>query len=122
MSNNTFIGNLTQDPTLRYTQSNKAVVNVGLAVNHRYQVNGDWQEETSFLDLTIWGELAENVATSLTKGTRVIVDGRLRVRPWTQGEKKGINVEVIVNSIGPDLRWATAEVKKNARPSEESRG
>ena len=78
----TLIGNLTRDPELRFTTGGRGVASFGLAVNRRYQQNGEWQEQTSFFNVVCWGDLGENAATSLTKGSRVIVTGRLEQRSW----------------------------------------
>ena len=71
----TLVGNITRDPELRFTQGGRAVASFGIAVNRRYQVNGEWQEQTSFFNVVAWGQLGENAAASLTKGARVIVTG-----------------------------------------------
>jgi single-strand DNA-binding protein len=88
-----------------------------MAVNDRYQDRqGEWQEVTSFIDLTMWGDLAENAAESLGKGARVVVFGRLRQDTWTAED--GTNrsrLELTVEEIGPSLRFATAEVTKVTR-------
>lgn len=112
-SNITVVGNLTRDPELRYTQSGKATVTVGLAVNRRYQVNGEWQEQTSYMNVVAWDQLAENIAASLTKGSRVLVSGRLDVREYQgrEGDKRTA-VEIVADEIGPTLRWATVTVEK----------
>lgn len=110
------VGNVTRDPELRYTSGGRGLASFGLAVNRRYQSNGEWQEQTSFFDVTAWGTLGENVAASLHKGTRVVVVGRLEQRSWdTQEGDKRSKVEVIADEIGPSLRWAQAQVDKNAR-------
>lgn len=118
MSDNavTIVGNLTVDPTLKYTTGGRGVASFGLAVNRKWQQNGEWQEQVSFFNVTCWGTLGENVAASLTKGTRAIVSGRLEQRSWeTQaGEKRSV-VEIVADSVGPDLRWAQAEVQRNER-------
>jgi single-strand DNA-binding protein len=118
MSTNTvtMIGNLTRDPELRYTTSGRGIASFGLAVNRRYQVNGEWQEQTSFFNVVAWGDLGENCAASLTKGARVIVTGRLEQRSWEtpEGDKRSV-VEVVADEIGPSLRWAQAEVVRNER-------
>ncbi len=113
----TLIGNLVDDPELRFTPSGVAMAKVRFAVNRRYQDrNGEWQEETSFFGGTLWRDAAENAAESLTKGTRVIVTGQLEQRNWeTQdGDKRSI-VEVRIDEIGPSLRWATANVTRTPR-------
>lgn len=113
----TLIGNLVDDPELRFTPNGVAMAKVRFAVNRRYQDrNGEWQENTSFFGGTLWRDAAENCAESLTKGARVIVTGRLEQRSWeTQdGDKRSV-VEVAIDEIGPSLRWATAAVTRSPR-------
>ena len=124
-SNVTIVGNLTRDPELRYTPNGAAVAAFGVAVNRRWQ-NRDsqqWEESTSFFNVTCWRDLAQNVSESLEKGARVMVSGRLEQRSWeTQdGEKRSV-VEVVADEIGPSLRWATAKVDKNERRSGDGGG
>ena len=118
MSNNvTLIGNLVDDPELRFTPSGVALAKVRFAVNRRWRgQDGEWQEDTSFFTGTVWREQAEQVAESLQKGTRVIVTGRLEQRSWEtdQGDKRSV-VEIQIDEIGPSLRWATATVNRTAR-------
>jgi single-strand DNA-binding protein len=112
------IGNITRDPELRFTPSGAAVANFGLAVNRRWrnQQTNEWEEQVSFFDIVCWRELAENVAESLSKGSRIMVSGRLDQRSWEtdQGEKRS-KVEVVADEVGPSLRWATAQVTRNER-------
>jgi single-strand DNA-binding protein len=111
----TITGNVTRDPELRFTGNNQAVCTFGLAVNRRWQnrQSQEWEESTSFFDVVCWGTLADNVADSLAKGTRVIVNGRLEQRSWeTQDGEKRSKVEVIADEVGPSLRWATAKAEK----------
>jgi single-strand DNA-binding protein len=112
----TLIGNITRDPELRFTPSGQAVATFGIAVNRRFQRNNQWEEQTSFFNVTAWATLGENVSNSLSKGARVIVNGRLEQRSWEtqEGEKRSV-VEVVADEIGPSLRWATAEITKNER-------
>lgn len=112
----TFVGTLTRDPELRFTQGGRAVATIGIAVNRRYQVNNEWQEETSFFNLVAWGTLGENAAASLTKGTRVVATGRLTQRSYeaSDGKKQSV-VELVCDSLGPDLRWAQVVVTKTDR-------
>jgi single-strand DNA-binding protein len=118
----TLVGNLTRDPELRFTSSGQAVASFGLAVNRRFQRNGQWEENTSFFNITCWSQMAENAATSLGKGSRVLVTGRLEQRSYeSQGEKRSV-VEVIADEIGPSLRWATAEVTRNERRTPDDAG
>jgi single-strand DNA-binding protein len=115
----TLIGNLVDDPELRFTPSGVAMAKIRLAVNRRWRSqDGEWQEQTSFFNGTVWREQAETVAESLQKGMRVIVTGRLEQRSWEtdQGEKRSV-VEVQIDEIGPSLRWATATVNKTQRQS-----
>jgi single-strand DNA-binding protein len=117
-NNVTLIGNITRDPELRFTPSGQATATFGLAVNRRWQnrQTNDWEEATSFFDVVCWREMAENASESLTRGSRVIVTGRLEQRSWEsqEGDKRS-KIEVIADEIGPSLRWATAEVRKNDR-------
>lgn len=116
-SNVTLIGNLVDDPELRFTPSGVAMAKIRMAVNRRWRgQDGEWQENTSFFSGTIWREQAEQAAESLQKGARVIVTGRLEQRSWETeaGEKRSV-VEVSVDEIGPSLRWATATVNRTQR-------
>lgn len=110
------VGNMTRDPELRYTPSGASVCNFGLAWNKRYQRNGEQVEEVSYFDVSCWGTLAENVAASLTKGTRIVVSGELEQRSWEtpQGERRS-KVEIKADDVSPSLRWASVEVTRNAR-------
>ena len=112
----TVIGNITRDPELRFTNSGQAIATMGIAVNRRFQRNGQWEENTSFFNVTCWGQLGENVSASLGKGSRVIVTGRLEQRSWEtqEGEKRSV-VEIVADEVAPSLRWATVEVTKNER-------
>ncbi|MET0488689.1 MAG: single-stranded DNA-binding protein [Acidimicrobiales bacterium] len=112
------IGNVTRDPELRFTPSGQAVATFGLAVNRRWQNRQTqaWEESTSFFDVVCWAQLAENVAESVTKGTRLIVTGRLDQRSWeTQEGDKRSKVEIVADDVAPSLRWATAQITKNER-------
>lgn len=123
-SNVTLIGNLVDDPELRFTPSGVAMAKIRMAVNRRWRgQDGEWQENTSFFTGTIWRDQAEQAAESLQKGARVIVSGRLEQRSWEteQGEKRSV-VEVQVDEIGPSLRWATATVNRTQRQDDWSGG
>jgi single-strand DNA-binding protein len=114
----TLVGNLVADPQLRFTPSGQATASFGLAVNRRWQNRQTqaWEEATSFFDIVAWGQLAENVAQSLPKGTRVVVAGRLDQRSWeTQDGSKRSKIEVTADEVAPSLRWATVEVTKSER-------
>ncbi len=112
------VGNITRDPELRFTPSGQATATFGLAVNRRWQnkQNNEWEEATSFFDIVCWREMAEHASESLTRGSRVMVSGRLEQRSWeTQDGDKRSKVEVVADEVGPSLRWATAEVRKSER-------
>jgi single-strand DNA-binding protein len=110
----TVVGNLTRDPELRYTQAGKATVTVGIAVNRRYQVNGEWQEQTTYMNVVAWDQLAENIAASLTKGARVLVTGRLDVREYEGRDGvKRTSVDIVADEVGATLRWATVNIERN---------
>jgi single-strand DNA-binding protein len=115
----TVVGNLTADPELRFTPSGAAVANFTVASTPRIydRQSGEWKDgEALFLRCNIWREAAENVAESLTRGSRVIVTGRLKQRSFEtrEGEKRTV-MEVEVDEIGPSLRYATAKVNKASR-------
>jgi single-strand DNA-binding protein len=113
----TLVGNLVDDPELRFTPSGVAMAKLRFAVSRRYRDRNDqWQEETSFFSGTCWREMAENVAESLTKGMRVIVTGQLEQRTWEtqEGDKRSI-IEVRIDEVGPSVRWATATVTRTPR-------
>lgn len=115
----TVVGNLTADPELRFTPSGAAVANFTVASTPRQfdRQSNEWKDgDTLFMRCSIWREAAENVAESLTKGTRVIVQGRLVQRSYEtrEGEKRTV-VEMQVDEIGPSLRYATAKVQKMSR-------
>lgn len=117
----TLVGNSVRDPELRFTTGGRAVASFGIAVSRRYQQNGEWQEQTSFFNVTAWGTLGENVAASVTKGQRVIVTGRLEQREYEKDGDKRTTVEVVADEVGPSLRWARAEVERIARDTADSR-
>lgn len=106
---------------LLFTAAGQAATNFGLAVNRRWQnrQSEEREEAVSFFDVTCWRDLAENVAISVTKDAQLIVTGRLEQRSWETDEKeKRHKIEVIADEVGPSLRWATAEVRKNERSDE----
>ena len=107
----TVVGNVTRDPELRFTQGGLAVANFGLAWNKRRK---DGEEETSFFDVACFQQMAENVAESITKGSRVVVYGTLQQRSWEnqEGERRS-KVEIVADDVAPSLRWATAQVTRN---------
>ena len=115
----TVVGNLTADPELRYTQSGLAVANFTIASTPRTfnRQSNEWEDgEALFLRASCWREFAEHVAGSLTKGTRVIAQGRLKQRSYEtkEGEKRTA-IELEVEEIGPSLKYATASVTRANR-------
>lgn len=114
----TVSGNATADPQLRFAGGGRAVASFGMAVSRRYQVNNEWQEQTSFFNVVAWGSLGENAAASIAKGTRVVVTGRLEQRTYeTQdGDRRSV-FEIVADDIGPSLKWARAEIERTARSS-----
>jgi single-strand DNA-binding protein len=116
----TLVGNITDDPELRFTPSGSAVANFTIAVNRRWKdQSGQWQDKLDgFFKCNCWREMAENVAESLQKGMRVMVVGRLQQRSWDDQEgNKRSAFEIQVDEVGPSLRWATAAVTKSTRSS-----
>ena len=118
-TNLTIVGNLTADPELRFTPSGAAVANFTVASTPRMmdRQTNEWKDgDPLFMRCSIWREAAENVAESLTRGSRVIVQGRLKQRSFEtrEGEKRTV-VELEVDEIGPSLRYATAKVNKASR-------
>ncbi|MFC3300768.1 single-stranded DNA-binding protein [Arthrobacter agilis] len=115
----TVVGNLTNDPELRFTPSGSAVANFTIASTPRTfdRQTNDWKDgETLFLRASVWREAAENVAETLTKGTRVVAQGRLKSRSYDtkEGEKRTV-MELEVDEIGPSLRYASAKVTRTQR-------
>jgi single-strand DNA-binding protein len=114
----TLVGNVTDDPELRFTPSGAAVANFTVAVNRRYKnADGQWEDKLDgFFRCNCWRDMAEHVAESLTKGTRILVTGRLQQRSWEdQDGGKRSAFEIQVDEVGPSLRWATATVQKSER-------
>jgi single-strand DNA-binding protein len=122
----TVIGNLTSDPELRFTPSGAAVANFTVASTPRTldRQSGEWKDgEALFLRCNIWRQAAENVAETLTRGARVIVQGRLKQRSFEtrEGEKRTV-IELEVDEVGPSLRYATAKVNRVSRGSGDGGG
>ena len=121
----TIVGNVTRDPELRYTPSGAALASFGVAVNRRWRdpQSNEQKEAVSFFDVVCWKEMADNVCETLSKGTRIVVTGRLEQRSWedSDGNKKS-KVEIVADEIGPSLRWASAEITKNERRSPDGGG
>lgn len=114
----TVVGHLTADPELRFTPSGAAVANFTVASTPRTfdKASGEWKDgEALFLRCSVWRQSAENIAESLTRGTRVIVTGRLKQRSFEKDGQKRSVVELEVDEVGPSLRYATARVERAAR-------
>ena len=111
------VGNLTDDPELRFTPNGAAVANFRLAVTPRVREGDSWKDgETSFFRINVWRQQAENVAETLQKGARCIVVGRLRTRSWEtpEGEKRSVT-EIEADEVGASLKWATAKVERTSQ-------
>lgn len=94
------MGNLTRDPELRTTPNGQSVCGFSLALNRSYRTaDGDWKEQTDFIDIVAWGTLGERVAQYLTKGRAALVNGRLQSRSWEQDGQKRSKVEVVANDV-----------------------
>ncbi len=122
----TVIGNLCDDPELRFTPTGAAVAKFRVASTPRFmdKTTNEWKDgEPLFLSCTVWRQAAENVAESLQRGARVIVSGRLKQRTYEtrEGEKRTV-IELEVDEIGPSLRYATAKVQKMQRSGQSSGG
>src|SRR6185312_2970503 len=121
----TIVGNLTRDPEIRYTTGGAAKASFGVAVSRRWQnrQSQEWEEQTSFFNVVCWREMAENVAESIGKGSRVVVTGRLEQRSWEtdNGDKRSV-VEIVAEEVGPSLRFATADVHKVERTGPDGGG
>ena len=115
----TIVGNITRDPELKFLNSGQAAIRLSVAVNRRWQnrQTQEWEERVSYFDIAGYGPMAENAANSLSKGTRVVVTGRLEQRSWEteNGDKRSI-VEINADEIAPSLRFATAAVTRTPRP------
>ncbi len=114
----TVCGTATRDPELRYTSGGRAIASFGVAVNDRYMDKTQtWVDgETSFFNVQAWGTLGENAAASVTKGTRVVVYGRMKQRSYEtkEGEKRTV-WDLTADDLGPSLKWAQAEMAKTER-------
>ena len=117
----TIVGNLTDDPELRYTPNGVAVTNMRVAVNRRIRNNqtNEWDDKLDgFFTVNVWRDHAENVAESLKRGTRVLVQGRLISRSYEdkEGQTRWVT-EIEADEVCPSLRWATAKISKVNRSS-----
>jgi single-strand DNA-binding protein len=118
------VGNLTDDPEVRFTPQGTSVASFRLAVTPRVNDGGTWRDgDTSFFRINAWRDLAEHAADSLSKGDRALVLGRLKVRSWEtpEGERRSV-VEVEAEEIGPSLKWATATPQRTNGKTKPSSG
>lgn len=108
MNNTTISGNIANDPEIWYSPDGTAKVEFGVAVNHRWQdrQTGEWAESTSFFNVVAWRDLAENIALSLSKGSRVVVSGRLEQRSWTDdNDRVRSQVEIVADDVAVSLKF-----------------
>lgn len=119
MSTITVTGNLTADPELRFTTSGAAVANFTVAENHRTKQGDQWADDGStFYRVSAWKTMGENIAESLHKGDRVTVTGQFRTREYEARDgSKGRSLDITADTVGPDLRFATATPTKRSRGS-----
>jgi len=121
----TVVGNVTRDPELKFLNSGQAALRLSVAVSRRWQnrQTQEWEEKTSFFDVQAYGAMAENAASSLQKGSRVVVSGRMEQRSWEtdNGEKRSA-FEIVADEIAPSLKWATAVVTRTPRAEGEGGG
>jgi single-strand DNA-binding protein len=115
-SSATLIGNLTREPELRITNGGVPMLNFSVAVNKnkKNKQTGEWEKETSYFDCVAFNENAENVASSCVKGSRVIVMGYFQQRSWEDKDTGATRskLELVVDEVGPSLKWATASITK----------
>lgn len=115
------MGNLTRDPELRQTPNGQNVCGFSIALNRSYKdANDEWQEATDYIDIVAWGTLAERVAQYLSKGRRVLVQGRLQSRSWEQDGAKRSKVEVLANDV-TFLDGRSGESSSSAQEPEEAK-
>ena len=114
----TVVGNVTRDPELKFLNSGQASIRLSVAVSRRWmnKQTNDWEERVSYFEVQAYGQLAENVANSVTRGARVLVTGRLEQRSWDtpEGEKRSA-IEINADEIASSLRYATTVITKNPR-------
>ena len=120
----TLVGNLTDDPEVRFTPQGAQVTSFRLAVTPRLREGDQWKDgDPCFFRVNVWRDLAEHVAESLSKGDRALILGRLRARSWEtpEGERRSV-VEVEAEEVGPSLRWATAKPQRTSRAGAKAGG
>lgn len=109
-------GNIVATPELRFTGNGTAVTNITVAVNHSRKVGDGWEDEANFVDVTLFGALAEQTVETVDKGDRIIVNGRLAQRNWEtpEGDKRS-KLEIVAEVVAPSLRYATAAITRIKR-------
>jgi single-strand DNA-binding protein len=122
MANDNFvqiIGNVTRDPELRFTTGGAAVCSFGVAwtPRRRNPQTGEWENgDTTYFNCSAWRDLAENIAASITKGSRVVVTGSVKARDWEDRDgNKRTSIEIDVEDCAPSLRWAQAQIERTQR-------
>lgn len=115
----TVSGRCTRNPAddLKVTPGGRSVVRFGVASDYRYQKDGEWQGEPSFFDVECWGDLADNIADSLSKGDAVTVVGRMQQRSYEKDGQKRTVWELKADDVSVSLRWATAAITRTERSS-----
>lgn len=118
------IGNLVRDPALSYTPSGTAVCKMSVAINRRYKVNNEWQDDVVFMDIVVWGKLGENSQKYLSKGKKVFIEGRLSQNRWTaQDGSNRSKIEVIAEKVqflsSPELSGEKAELESQSASTPE---
>lgn len=117
----TVVGSLGRDPELRFAQSGIALTNFSIAANRRKKVGDTWEDDVTWFNVVVFGTVAENVAASLAKGDRVIVTGHMQESSWEDKDgNRRTKMELVADSVGAELRFATVEVTRTERRSAES--
>ena len=119
----TVVGNATAEPELRFTPGGDPVCDIRLASNRKWKSGDDWEEETTFYKATVWGQMAENCADSIAKGTNIMVIGQLEVEEWeTDDGETRFNLKIRAEDVAVSLRWQTAEVERVKKKDDERGG
>jgi single-strand DNA-binding protein len=119
MSNTIIVtGNLSRSPELRFSTQGTAIASFGVADNRSWKQGDEWKEEVTFWNVVAFKELAENACASLSKGSRVVIEGRVTINKWTDRDgNERQTPEIVANEIGAALRYATATIEKTERTS-----
>ncbi len=112
------MGNVTNDPDLRFTPAGTAVLSFGLATNRRYKKGDEWTDEPTFHNIVIWGNYAQSLAPRIHKGTRMVVNGRIQTRSWDgQDGKKNYKTEIVSNEVNLVSRYNEGKLDSAQAPS-----